>query len=182
MLASIVLIGTVAAYNWFLSPHVAYLEAAHRYGATADEFAGKYRAMSTGIAKQHQRLSELREELSQTKSQVFDSSGAKEFFSCIEVMAESAGCIVSSLTFKPINAQSGGNNLEGFITAQRVKLNILGEYSDLLEMMNEFQNRTELVLIDSISIKLGDSASDILDCEMNIMVYVMQDEEINSDG
>jgi len=177
VLASLVLIGAIACYNWFVAPHSNYLQAAHRYESAALALARKNRVMSTGIAKHKRELAQLQEKFAQAKGWVFEPAGAKGFFNGIEAAAEETGCVLSSLTFPPSNRKSGVDRQGGFLTVRRATLSVLGDYAGVIALMDEFQDRREKVLIDSISIESTGKAPGRLDCEMNITVYVMQDEE-----
>jgi len=177
VLASLVLIGAIACYNWFVAPHSNYLQAAHRYESAAQALASKNHVMSTGIAKHKEELAQLQEKFVQARGWVFEPAGAKDFFNGIESAAEKTGCVLSSLTFTPTNRKAGADRLSGFLRPRRARLKVLGDYAGVIALMDEFQDRRQKVLIDSIGIESTGKVPGLLDCEMNITVYVMQDEE-----
>jgi hypothetical protein len=179
-LASLVLIGTVACYNWFVAPHTNYLRAAQRYESTAEDLARKNSVMTAGIAEKKRKLARLQAEFAQARELVFDGAGAKDFFNAIEAAAEKAGCAVLSLTFPSTDKKPDSRRRGGFLRGEHAKLSVLGDYGGIIALMDEFQNRRERVVIDSISIEsTGNPGAPErrLDCRMNVTVYIMQDEE-----
>lgn len=177
VLASLVLIGAAACYNWFVAPHTSYLAAARRYESTAEALARKNRVMNTGIAEKTRELARLQGEFARARESVFDGAGAKDFFNGIEAAAEKAGCMVSLLTFPSTDKKRGSEGRGRFLRVRRAKVSVLGDYGGIIALMDEFQNRRERVVIDSISIESAGKVPGRLDCEMNVTVYIMQDEE-----
>ena len=177
VLASLVLIGAVACYNWFVAPHTNYLRAAQKYESTAEAMARKNRVISTGIAGKKKELAGLQAEFAQARELVFDDAGAKDFFNGIEPTAEKAGCMVSSLNFPSTDKKPGARRSGGFLRLKHAVLNVLGDYTAIIALMNEFQNRRQRVVIDSISIESTGKVPGRLNCRMNVTIYVMQDEE-----
>lgn len=180
ILAMLVLIGAVACYNWFVSPHASYLQAAQRYESTAEVMARKNSVISKGIVRWKGELRKLQDEFAQARTRVFDSAGAKEFFNRIEAAAESSGCVLSLLKFEPPNSKSDGRRKGRILRVRRAELTILGDYIGLITLIDKLQDRREQVLIDSIDIESAGKVSGRLDCRMNVTVYVMQDEEIST--
>lgn len=180
VLGSLVLIGAIACYNWFVAPQCTYLQAAHRYESAAQALARKNNVMSADIAKDKRELAQLNEKFVQARASVFEPAGAKEFFNGIEAAAEKTGCVISSLTFQPTNRKPGADRLSGFLRPRRARLSVLGHYAGVIALMDEFQDRREKVLIDSISIASTGKVPGRLNCEMNITVYVIQDQEAST--
>lgn len=179
LLASLVLIGAVACYNWFVTPHTNYLRAAQEYESTAEAMARKDRVITTGIAGKKKELARLQTEFAQARKLAFDIAGAKDFFNGIEAAAEKAGCMISSLNFPSTDKKSGVRRPKGFLRLKHAVLNVLGDYTDIIALMDEFQNRPERVVIDSINIESNGKVPERLDCRMNVTIYVMQDEEVS---
>jgi len=177
VLASLVLIGAIACYNWFVAPHSNYLQAAQRYESATETLASKNQVMNAGIAGYKRELVQLQEKFVQARASVFEPAGAKDFFNGIEAAAEKTGCVLSSLTFTPTNRKPGADRLSGFLRPRRARLCVLGDYAGVIALMDEFQDRREKVLIDSISVQSIGKVPGRLNCEMNITVYIMKDDE-----
>lgn len=183
VLASLVLIGAVACYNWFVAPHTNYLRAAQRYEATAESLERKSRAMNTAVTIKKKELAKLRAEFVRAKESVFDIAGAKAFFNGIEEAAAKAGCSVSSLTFRSTDKKPASGRQAGYLRARLARLSFQGDYPGIIALTAELQNRPERVVIDSISIESTgshDAPKGQLDCQMNVTIYVMQDEEASN--
>lgn len=180
VLASIILIGAAACYNWFVSPHTNYLRAAQRYESAAEDLASRNRVMKTMVAAKRKELARLRGEFDRARQCVFDVAGAKEFFNGIEAAAQKAGCEVSSLNFPSTNSKAGSDRRSGYLSARLARLSVQGGYPGIVALMAQLQNRRERVLIDSIDIESSgnrNAPAGQLDCQMNVTIYVMQDEE-----
>lgn len=180
VLASLVVIGAIACYNWCVAPHWNNLQAAHRYESATRTLASKNHIMNAGIARHKRELAQLKEKFVQARGWAFGPAGAKDFFNGIEAAAEETGCVLSSLTFTPTNRKSAADRPSGFLRPRHARLSVLGDYAGIIALMNEFQDRREKVLIDSISIESIGKVPGRLDCEMNVTVYVMQDEEAST--
>ena len=183
VLAALVLIVAVACYNWFISPHTNYLQAANRYESMAETIARKNRVINKGIARWKGELSNLQDEFKQARALVFDPEGAKDFFNGIEAAAESSGCVLSLLKFEPPNSKSSGHRKGGILRVRRAGLSVLGDYVGLIALIDKLQDRREKVVIDSISIESTgnpDEPGGRLNCQMNVTVYVMQGEEAST--
>jgi len=176
MLAVLVLIGAAAGYNWLVAPHCSYLRAAQKGRSTAGELVRKDRLISNDIAAHKELLTQLQEKFIRAKEQFFDPAGASEFFGSIDALAQDSGCILSSLIFRPAKLQVA-QNLSGFITPRHATLSVLANYAGLVTMLNKLQDRPEQVRVDSIDVKLSRNTPGRLNCDMNITIHVVQDEE-----
>lgn len=183
VLAALALIGIIAVYNWIVAPHANYLMAAQRYKSVTDVLAKKNEIISKDVIVKRKELEESQDEFEQVRTSLFDPIGAKEFFSDIEVMAEDTNCIVRSLNVSQTGSalKAGQSKASSYITANRATLSVVGNYGNIVALMSKMQDRLEQVRIDSISIKLISSDSNQLKCDMTITVYVIWNEEEQTD-
>jgi hypothetical protein len=183
-LAALVLIGIIAVYNWIVAPHANYLMAAQRYRSVIDVLAKKNEIISKDVMVKKKELEKLQDEFEQVCASLFDPVGAKEFFSDIEVMAKGTNCIIHSLNVSQtgppafLRKQKRGQWKAGsYITANHATLSVVGNYGNIVELMSKLQDCLEQVRIDSLSIKLIDSDSNQLKCDIAITVYAIQNKE-----
>jgi hypothetical protein len=180
VLAALVLIGIIAVYNWIVVPHANYLMAAQRYRSVIDVLAKKNEIISKDVMIKKKELEKLQDEFEQVCA---SSVGAEEFFSDIEVMAKGTNCIIHSLNVSQtgppafLRKQKGGQSKAGSyitITANHATLSVVGNYGNIVALMSKLQDCLKQVRIDSLSIKLIDSDSNQLECDIAITVYVIQ--------
>jgi hypothetical protein len=176
---ALVLIGIFAIYNWIVVPHENYLMAAQRYKSVTDALARKNEIISKDMIVKKKELEKLQDEFEQLHTGLFDPVGAKEFFSDIEVMAESANCIIHSLNVSQTESalKADQSKAGGCITADHAKLSVVGNYGNIVALIGELQDRPKQVRIDSLRIKLIGSDSNQLGCDMTITVYEVQNKE-----
>jgi len=167
-----VLIGIIAVYNWIIAPHRIYLQAAQRYESTMTNLAGKNQIIGNELTTKGKELKELQEKFKQSCSRLFNPVEAGEFFSNIQTGADQVNCILSSLTFSSARPET-----DGYITAQRATLSLLGGYENILALMHKLQDGPKQVCIDSVKINSDEQDSVQLECGMTVTIYVIHKKE-----
>jgi|GEM_PF-1187467 hypothetical protein len=177
--ATLALIGAVALYNWIVAPHCNYLAAAQRFESTASNLVKKNGTISRNVATQRQQLRELQEKLDLIQSRFFEPVEAEEFFSEIQTTSEEANCAVHSLGSSASESAPNASRLNtgASITSQRAILSVLGEYGDIMVLMDKLQNSSKHVRIDSVKICPESTGSARLKCDMTITIHVIHREE-----
>ncbi len=183
-LAVLVLIGTIAVYNWIVAPHRNYLLAAQKYGATVNTLAKKIQTISNNLAIKKKELKELQEKLNSNLELFFDPAEAREFYSSIKAVTEKAGCMMYSLTFSSVDSASNtkvqGTN--SYITAHGAQLSVLGGYGNIEALMSKLQAGSKHVRIDSIRINSDDENPGYLKCDMTVTIYEIQRKDNRQNG
>jgi len=178
--AALFIIAAIAIYNWMVAPHATYLFAAQQYESVIDSVARKNRILSNTINVKKKKLKELRERFSQLQSTLFIADEAKEFLSDLRVICEGTGCIVHSLNFTTGESDSQQSQFEdasGVITNSAM-LSVTGVYSNIIELVEILQKRTQKVWIDSIEMTALDEDSAKLKCDMAITISTIHDKGI----
>lgn len=173
--AALIIIATIAMYNWIVAPHATYLFAAQRYEYIVDDIAKKSRVIRSTIEIRERKLQELREQLAKLQTTLFGHDKAKEFFSDLQAISEQAGCTVYSLDF----TESGRRQSEdkSGIVAKGVVLSIIGVYGNIIRLVERLQARTQKVWINSVNMESLNDDSAQLKCNITITIYTIQDKE-----
>ena len=175
--AALVLMGAIAVYNRVVAPHANYVLAAQRYESVANKLIRKKQAIIDDVKIKKNELEGLEEKLEQMRTNLFEPIEAKEFFSDIEVMSESANCIIYSLdvsqTRSALKAERSG--ARGYITANHAKLSVVGSYRSIVMLMNKLQGSPRQVWIDSVSIGPISNSSEQLKCDITIVIYTTEE-------
>lgn len=176
MLAALVLIGTIAVYNWIVAPHAGYLLAAQRHRSVISKLTEKNQIINNNVAIKRKKLKELREKFRQVHAALFDPIEAKDFLSDIQAASEEANCTMQSLNFSQTDSalKAKQSKAGSHITANRATLSVVGNYRNLVALMNKLQDGLRQVWIDSISIRSIRNNPDQLECDMTVTVYVIQ--------
>ena len=173
-LASLVLIGAIAIYNWFVAPHQNYLLAAQRYHSITGELAKKNQIISNNVIIKKKEIKELYEKFNQAHNMLFDPAGAREFLSNLQVLSEQENCIIYSLTYSPANLPSDTDSslTDVYITRHQASLTVIGSYGNIVNLIKKLQDRPQQVDIASVSINSNINVSDGLKSDMTITIYV----------
>lgn len=175
-LVTLVLIGTIAAYNWIVAPHRNYLHAAQRYESTMNSLTKKNEIINVNLKTSKNELGKLQEQFNNDLKLFFKPEEARDFFSGIKAVTEKAGCIMNSLTFSTVNSISLKNKLktDNYVTERGAQLSVMGGYSSIENLMNQLQNGSKYVRIDSIRISSDRENPGYLKCDTNITIYEIQ--------
>lgn len=175
-LAVLVLIGTIAVYNWIVAPHRNYLLAAQRYESTMSALEKKNKTISNNLIIKKKELNKLQEQFNDNLKMFFGPLEARDFFSGIKAVTEKAGCAMNSLTFSSVNSTSGKNKpkTDNYIIERGVQLGIMGGYGNIETLMNQLQNGSKYVRIDSVRISSDKENPGYLKCDTNVTIYEIQ--------
>lgn len=177
MLMALVLIGAVAAYNWIITPHLNYLQAAQRYELTAENHAKKNKIVSSKVEAEKKELAQLRDRLKQVSARLFDPQSADKFFSGIQTIAQTENCQIYSSQFSKTDHTSNAVPSQN-VVLHSANLEIAGSYGDLVALMDKLQDYPQQVNIDLLKIESAKDDSDLLICDAVVEAYVIQDKEI----
>jgi hypothetical protein len=175
-LAVLVLIGTIAVYNWTVAPHRNYLLAAQRYESAVSNLTKRNQTINNNIKIKKKTLNKLQERIEDNFEMFFNPAEAREFFSSIKAVTEKAGCAMYSLTFSSANPASGAGlrKTDSYIIAHGAQLSVLGGYGNIETLMNQLQTGSKRVRIDGVRITLDNKNPGYLKCDMNVTIYEIQ--------
>ena len=176
LLVSLLIIAAIAAYNWIITPHLNFLEAAQKYEVVAQRHARKNEMIDIEVTARKEELAQLRRKLKDTAAKLFDPSAAKQFFNDIETLAQEAECTVRSLHFSATSAVNNVGRLTtgNQITEDHASLTVTGTYSQILALMRRLQDRPELVTVDVLKIRPDTENPGRLTCQTTVKIYVIE--------
>ncbi len=186
--AALLIIAAIAIYNWMVAPHANYLFAAQQYEFAVGGIAKKNKILSNTIKVKEKKREELSKQFAQLRRTLFTPDEAKELLGGLRVICERAGCAVNSLDF--ITSKSGSGHkqvtlgqVEGAsdVVANSAVLSVSGVYSNIIELLEIIQKRTQGVWIDSIEMTALDEDSAELNCDIAITIYTIHDKDKPSD-
>ncbi len=178
--AACVPIALVAIYNWFISPQLNYIKAAHKYEYSADMVDKTNKYIDAEIQAGRLRLGRISQEFEQKKQEFFDMESARTFLGGIQSNAEKNKCVVDTLKFQPAQPVANNSNYIDVKKYQAV-LTISGQYHNIVKLLDSLQNRKQKVWIDSIKLHLKDQMSGLLVCDISLSIYTLNVKEIVSD-
>jgi len=177
--AALVIIVTIAVYNWIVAPHVTHLYAAQRYESVVDDVMKENKILSSAVRTKKKKLEQLHKQFAQLQSSLFMVDQAKEFFSNLQVISEQSSCKVCSLNLitREQNSKDGKSEDSSGIVTNSAILSVIGTYGDIIKLIERLQAREQKVWIDSVRMTSLDDASGQLKCDITITICTIQDKE-----
>lgn len=173
--AAILIIMTIAIYNWFVTPHSQYLMAEQQYQQTIESLETKNKILNSSLKISNKTLENLSGKYEQHKQLFFDANNAKIFLTGIQTAAEKNSCTIQNLRFlSPREFPQTAGNIG--ISQYQTNLNIFGGYGSIIKFLNTLQNRTEQVRVDSINIEMNNE-NGYLECDLLISIYTLKVKE-----
>jgi hypothetical protein len=130
--------------------------------------------LNSELRLKQKKLGELTERFNSAKQEFFDVESAKVFMASIQMQAEQNRCFVETLRFAPARqiAVKDPNNID--IKEYQVSLGVIGQYIDIVMLLNSLQNRPEKVWLDNIRLQLKDQANGWLVCDVEMSLYTLK--------
>jgi len=181
---ALIVIATMAIYNWLIVPQTAYLAAAQQYKSIADNFKNRSKVIDRTVKAKEKKLEQLQQQFAEFENMLFSPREAAEFFGNLQVVSEEMGCTVYSLNIIINEPQSQDNQSENTsgIAANSAALSVLGVYGDIVALVQSLQGRGQKVWIDSVEMQPLNHDSTQLRCDITITIYTIQDKEITLNG
>ncbi|MFC1677316.1 hypothetical protein ACFL3G_09685 [Planctomycetota bacterium] len=182
--AAFVVVGAFILYDRIVLSHVNYSRVVQENVLIMDDIARKENLIQTCVGIKKKELEELQDKFKHIHTKLFNTVEADEFFSDIQAIAELANCTVYSLNFSATNTTAEGagqSKVTNNISTNSATLTVAGDYTEIVNMINNLQNRSERVWTDSISIESIED-SEVLKCELTIRIYVIDDKRKHRHG
>ena len=178
VIAACVPIAMVALYNWFVTPHLQYLQAAQRYENAADQIEKTNKIIGIELRIGQEKLDEISEQFRQKRQEFFGIDDAAGFLGSIQSKAEKSQCLVNTLKFQPARQIAVCDNNSADIRQYQVNLSVSGQYQNIVKLLDSLQNRKEKVWIDTIDLCLKDQTTGLLVCNLSLSIYTLKVKEI----
>jgi hypothetical protein len=174
---ALVLIAAIAIYNWFVSPHSNYLIAADKYTDAARAMEKTGRMVESELILKQKKLDELAGRLDSAKEEFFDVETAKTFLAGIQSCAEKSRCFVDTLKFSPPSQVTTAEANCVDMKEYQVDLGVIGQYADIVTLLDSLQNRKQKVWVTNIKLQLKDVSTGYLACDVIMSLYTLKIKE-----
>ena len=180
---STIIIVTVAAYNWVVSPQTSHLHAAQRHEVMLNSAEKKTEIIKQRLTVKETELLDLRDNIAQIKDSFFTPKTAREFFIDLEPISFQCGCNIDSLTFLPTESVESNQeeNNPSSVRLERAQLSLTGHYDNIIEYFKKLSSYSERIAINDLFIESIDARTKDLVCAMTITIYLIEDKENISD-
>ncbi|MFA6186379.1 MAG: hypothetical protein WC770_04085 [Phycisphaerae bacterium] len=171
---TLVLIAAIAIYNWFITPHSNYIMAAEKYTIASRAMEKTGKIIESELKLKQKKLDEFAGRFDSAKQEFFDAETAKTFLAGIQSQAEKNKCVVDTLKFSPAKQiiTADTNNID--IQEYQVNLGVVGQYADIVMLLDSLQNRKQKVWIDNIKLQLKDVSTGELVCDAVMSLYTLK--------
>jgi len=173
--AALIVIAAFAMYNWMVTPHAVYLSSAKGYESVMDKIMEQNKSIALQVEIKKKQLETLRENSAQLQSVLFTSDQAEEFFSDLQVTAELSGCTVHTIN-RVADKRNSENERLGVVT-RSAELSVIGNYRNMVKLIETLQARNENVWIDQIGVLILDADSDKARCGLTITICQIIDKD-----
>jgi hypothetical protein len=178
---ALIIIATIAMYNWIVAPHVTYLFAVQQYESVVSNVVEKNKVIAREVKAKTKKLEAIYRQFASARSTLFTPDEANAFFSDLQVVSEEAGCTVRSLNLvvsKPSfgDKRKQAGNTSGII-ANSAMLTVSGQYNSIIRLVEKLQNHRKKIWIDLFKMETIDFGSAQLKCDMTITIYTIRDKE-----
>jgi hypothetical protein len=177
VIAALVLIAMLAMYNWFAAPYSRYLLAAERYVNAANEMEKTKKLIDIELRIKQKKIDELSKNFELIRRDFFTVDDAADFLESIQAKAEKSGCFVDNLSFSPAKRVSAADSNAPDIREYQVNLSVVGQYADIVVLLDSLQNRQQKVWIDKLKLHLRDTVSGYLVCDVSLSIYTLKIKE-----
>lgn len=172
LLSVLVVIAGVAAYNWMVSPHTTSLLATMNYESTLTDITNEKERLVAAIATQQKNLESVKGQFDHLQDSLFTSEGAKKFFSDLQAVAREEGCTLYSLDFQAGDRKSKRANGLADKLAQTAALGVIGEYGQIVTLLERLQKRSQKVWIE-LEMEAVDEKTTQVKCLITITIYML---------
>ena len=172
---AMVIIVSIAIYNWAISPQTAYIKAAQQYEKITKKTENKTMTLKKLTERKQQELEQLKIELAKAEKPFFDGSTALEFLSNIETLAAEAGCAVDSLNYMaPKIIEFKDDESSGLtVLVRRAEISLKGRYDNITEFIKQIGGNQKKVFISDLDMAINSDYT-TLTCSMDITIYSLQ--------
>lgn len=174
--AVLIVIAGAAAYNWMVSPHTSCLLAMMSYEDTVADITKEKERLTAAIAAQHKKLESVRGQFAHLQSSLFTSESAEKFFSDLQAIAREEGCALYSLDFQAGDRKSKGANGIADKLTHTVALGVIGEYGQIVTLLERLQKRTQKVWIE-LEMEAVDDHTTQVKCLITITIYMLPSDD-----
>lgn len=177
LIGVLALIGSLAAYNWALRPHVSSLRAAQRYEWATGERLNVGESINEDLVAQREKLEALCVERAAFSEMAFCPAEAMRFYNDLQALCREAACTVTLLSYGD-DESVAGYGAEGTVSAmivRSVSLTIHGSYGSVMRFLGTLQSRPEKVWVDSFEMATVPSKPDRVVCDITITICVDQE-------
>jgi Tfp pilus assembly protein PilO len=173
----------IAMFDWVVSPQISYLKASERYSWMVDNASQKSSLIVENIEVKTEELEKLRVEVDQIQNSFFTEKKAKEFFSDLEPICLMSDCNIESLTFMPPeNIASEENELyTSSITLKRATVSFTGNYENIIKFHKKLSEYSQQISVEKLTIQSNQYFGELLNADMTLKIYQVNDKEIISD-
>ena len=176
---ALIAVGAAAMYNWMLSPQVGYLRAVQRYQPVVDEMAEKTGEIGKTLDEKRRQLRTLQSELAETRDHFFAREEAGVFLGNLQSFVEQTGCKVAAADLAPAGRTGPPRESQELapVVISQVDLTVLGQYDQIISLLERLQDNRRKIRVDSCDLKLSDVRSGRLECKLKLVLHALSDKE-----
>ena len=175
---ALIVVMTMAMYNWIVAPHATYMSAAEQYESVVENSAKQNKIVESKLKIKEKRLQQVNKKFAPFQALLFTSDEATFFFGTqLQIILEQTGCAVTSLNFVASKKGEGLKDNGSGIKIKRANLNVVGLYGSIIKLTEQLQENKKRVWVESLTMKAFDKDSSKISCDMTVAIYTVQNKE-----
>ena len=179
VLLSVVILVSLMAFNWIISPQTTYLRAARLYENMLGDAGKMTTVIRSQMATKRDEISKLNDEIAREQGRFFTPKQAAELFQDLAPIARQSNCDLNQLTsLSPESISYKSNGSEACaIVIKRSIISFASTYGGVINFLTKLNSYTQRIAITDLTIESDNLIGEQLYCRMTIEIYLIEDEE-----
>lgn len=176
--AALLIIGVLAVCNWVAGPYVGYLRAVQQLEPVVGQMAEEKDRIHGNLGLKFRQMRTMQQELADIRAGLFSRGEAGEFLRNLPALVEQTGCIIVLADFTDGDAGSARRGDEpDTLEVSGANLTVLGQYEQLIALLERLQNDRRKVWVDSCQVERFDADRGLCRCRLAVTIYALAESE-----
>ena len=175
---ALLIIGAIALWNWVAGPYVGYLRAVQQLEPVVGHMAEERGRIHGNLDPKLRQVQTMKQELAAIRAGLFRGDEVAECLRNRPALVEQTGCVIvlADLTdgaAGPVRRADKTDALE----VSRAGLTVLGQYEQLITLLERLQSGRRKVWVDSCRVERHDADRGLYRCRLTITIYALAEGE-----
>lgn len=171
---ALLIIGAIAVCNWVAWPYVGYLRAVQQLEPVVGQMAEEKDRIHGNLGPKLRQVRTMEQELADIHAGLFRGDEVAEFLRNLPSLVEQTGCIIVlvDLTGGDTGPARRGDEPHA-LEASHAGLTVLGQYEQLIMLLERLQNDRRKVWVDSCRVQRYDEGRGLYRCQIAVTIYAL---------
>jgi hypothetical protein len=171
---ALLIIGAIAVCNWVAWPYVGYLHAVQQLEPVVGQMAEEKDRIHGNLDTKLLQARAMERELADIRAGLFRGAEVAEFFRNLPMLVEQTGCLIVLADFTDGDAgPARRGDKPDALEASHANLTVLGQYEQLIALLERLQNDRRKVWVDSCRVERYDAGRGLCRCQLAVTIYAL---------